>query len=410
MALVHRATTLRGWRRMALEARRGGALRRCVGERFSRMAVIVTGATGRIGHAMVQRLLAEGAAVRVLSRRPLLAQDLFGGSVEIHEWHPFSENVPAAALDGVRGVLHLMGAPFADGPIRGRDALATSSRLVATRRMIDALAGCGVRLLVVSPAIVPREVPAGAVAAHAFDGMDDLGQGGAPLPWEEVALAAHSDSLSVAVVRLGLLTQPSEALVALVALARMGLVPKLDGAQIGAITPGDATAMLSGLLARSDLTGLFHGVAPIPIPGQVIREALEQLRPAFIPGGITLPSMVTTRLLARYLGLLATILTASQVPEPRRLLAAGAVFETPDPTDALLAALQTVAELDVQPTSGRLRERVKAVVGPVVAKALRRGQVSTAEATPQATGSPATDEQPPPPTAQRPRDRADGGM
>ncbi len=306
------------------------------------MAIIVTGATGTLGQFTVRRLLAEGLTVRVLTRRPLLAERLFGADVALYEWHPFSEDVPGEALAGARGVVHLMGAPFSDLPVGGRDDLAASSRVESTRRLVAALHGRDMRLVVVSPAIgddVGRDGAEGAVRAEPVEG---LAPGGRLLPWEEIALNAgrDNDGPSVGVVRLGLLAHPSEPLATVVRLAKIGIAPRLASTGIAAITPSDAAAMLSGLLARQDLTGVFWGVAPSPVSGQALAAALGRLRPASLPQAIGLPAPFVRWTITRRLGQLAPMLTAVRAIQPIRLLEAGASFETPDPTAALLAAIE----------------------------------------------------------------------
>lgn len=57
------------------------------------MIVLITGATGRIGQDVTRHLLAAGARVRVLTRRPHRARELFADRTEIFEWHSKSEPV-----------------------------------------------------------------------------------------------------------------------------------------------------------------------------------------------------------------------------------------------------------------------------------------------------------------------------
>ena len=68
--------------------------------------VLVTGATGAVGPAVVAHALARGLRVRTLSRRQPPA-DLFPGSVEVHVGDITDAAVRARALDGVTRVLHL---------------------------------------------------------------------------------------------------------------------------------------------------------------------------------------------------------------------------------------------------------------------------------------------------------------
>jgi uncharacterized protein YbjT (DUF2867 family) len=68
------------------------------------LKVVVTGATGTIGQAIVSALRARGDEVAILSRNP----DTPGA----HTWSdPENEPAPAAAFDGADAVVHLAGEP-----------------------------------------------------------------------------------------------------------------------------------------------------------------------------------------------------------------------------------------------------------------------------------------------------------
>ena len=71
------------------------------------MRVTVTGATGRIGTRIVQRLRERGDDVTVLSRDPGKAHAVLGA--EAVAWDPGAAPAPAGALAGRDGVIHLAG-------------------------------------------------------------------------------------------------------------------------------------------------------------------------------------------------------------------------------------------------------------------------------------------------------------
>ena len=400
------------------------------------MVVLVTGATGGLGRAVVARLLAEGRTVRILTRRPFLAAGLFARSVALHEWHPGSEPVPAEALDGVTGVVHLMGAPHAGGPARDRSALAVSSRVEATRRLVESLENHPVRLVVASvamppPAVKPARssVPAKELAAVEMldDSLEDVagediaemdaaGQSRAspasrtsgsdglagPLTWEAEALIAEASGSQVVIVRLGLLATPGAAVDALVGLARRGLSVAAPTTRIAVIDPEDAAAMLSGLLALPGLGGRVLGVAPQPVYGSALAEALA--RALALPKAGSMPRLPAPRwLMARQLGLLAPMLQTTVQLVPQRLLAAGAGFMTPDPTALLQAAIAR--------TIAARQERVPSLwLGAVRAGASRLGgwRMATTPATPPATSAtPTATASTAPATATRQADAAD---
>lgn len=300
------------------------------------MRVLVTGATGNLGQAVVARLREEGHTVAVLTRRPFRAAAVLDPGISIHEWHPLSEPVPAAAVDEADAVLHLMGSPLAGGPARGRRALAVASRVTTTRRLAEAMKGRGLRLVMTSVAIAPGE--AGDAVTESTE------QIGAPTSlerdiasWEAEALDAAAAGTSVAVVRLGLIAMPGEPLDSLLRLARTGVCPDLRGASIPAIALTDAAALLTGLAQHRTLEGIMHGVAPEPLHGEGLMRSLRSHAPAGRAVAVPL------HLLSRQLGLMTALLSCHRPILPMRLAAAGAAYAAPDPMPAIEAALADAA-------------------------------------------------------------------
>src|SRR3954471_21264163 len=77
------------------------------------MRVTMTGATGLIGPKLVQKLVARGDEVTVLSRNPEKAKQSLSG-IEAVAWKdPTGTPAPSEALDGRDVVVHLAGEPVA---------------------------------------------------------------------------------------------------------------------------------------------------------------------------------------------------------------------------------------------------------------------------------------------------------
>lgn len=77
--------------------------------------VLVTGATGFLGSSLVDRLLGDGARVRVLARSPVKAASLAGRGAEVVTGDITDRAAVGAAVDGAEVVYHLAGRLFQPG-------------------------------------------------------------------------------------------------------------------------------------------------------------------------------------------------------------------------------------------------------------------------------------------------------
>ncbi|MFA6235828.1 MAG: TIGR01777 family oxidoreductase [Bacteriovorax sp.] len=74
------------------------------------MKILITGATGFVGKSLTENLLALGHDIHVLSRSVEKAKSVFPQSnVSAFEWRNNLELPPAEALNGINGVINLMG-------------------------------------------------------------------------------------------------------------------------------------------------------------------------------------------------------------------------------------------------------------------------------------------------------------
>ncbi len=297
------------------------------------MGVLVTGATGRLGQTLVARLQAEGRDVRILTRRPYRAIALFGDSLPIHEWHPFSEEIPAQAIAGVTTVAHLMGEPLAGRPTADKIERIRTSRLTATTRLAAAFAGRRVRVVAASVPSLDRIVRREPVDESEPRGKPKTALESMAQAYETALEAMASQGASVAIVRLGLLLAPDGTLSAPARLADWRLGLDLRRALIPAIDIDDAAALFGGLLDRNDLQGFVHGIAPEPLRGEDLMALLAAASGA-------MPRMkLPHRLARRAMGELMPFLLNGSHIVPRRLTEAGAVFLHPDPKTSVARIL-----------------------------------------------------------------------
>jgi NAD dependent epimerase/dehydratase family enzyme len=290
------------------------------------MQLIVTGATGTLGSLLVRHLLAEGHAVRVLTRRPFRAADTLPENVGIVEWHPTVAPPPMAAFRDVEAVVHLMGEPVANVE-GGRIDRYAGARVAATEHIIAGMSGGPWRLVVASVAPASRDGDAVLTEASPREAAT-MAASGEVIRAEAAAQAARAAGASVAIVRLGLLLTPGGVLAALVRDAAAGLVPSLRLSRIPAIDPADAAAMLAGLAGRPEVEGPLNGVAPEPLQGGDLERMIAKA--ARLPFTLR----VSPRAAAARYGAAAPLLLNRARVVPQRLVEMGALYTMPDPKPA----------------------------------------------------------------------------
>lgn len=281
------------------------------------MKLVVTGATGFIGGALVSRLLAEGHELSALSRsgHPTAA----GDRVPVMRWDPATP-APPEAFAGADAVVHLAGEPVSGRWTEGKRRAILDSRVTGTRNVVLGLAAAEPR---------PRHlVCASAIGYYGDRGEElldeDSGAGEVFLSdvcvqWEEAAASARTLGLAVAQPRFGLVFgRGGGALPPLLRAARLGAAGPLgSGRQWWSwIHLEDAVGALAQLLATTH-DGPLNLVAPDPVRQRDLATALGRAlhRPAFAPA----PSFV----LRIVLGGFATELLSSRRVSAGRLVETG---------------------------------------------------------------------------------------
>ncbi len=303
------------------------------------MKVAVTGSSGLIGTALAASLRADGHQVIRLVRRPPRGAD------EVR-WDPRAADAGDPVLSGIDACVHLAGAGVGDHRWTKRyKAEIRASRVLATRALATALAaakarGPGPRVLVAASAIGwygdtgGREVAEDTPAGKGF--LARVVQ-----DWEAAADPARAAGIRVAHLRSGLVLGKGGGVLARLAMpARLGLLPRFgDGSQVMSwISLTDEVRAIRFLLAAGadGGSGSFNLTAPNPVSDSELTAALHRAfgRPDL--GWLRVPEPV----LRLGLGEMSSELLTSARVLPRRLLAAGFVFEYPKVGGALAAELK----------------------------------------------------------------------
>jgi uncharacterized protein len=297
------------------------------------LRVAVTGASGLIGTAVVDRLRREGHTVHRLVRDPGKA-----GPGDIL-WNPDAGTIDAAALDGIGAAVHLAGESVGTRWTEERKRRILDSRVKGTGLLARTLAG-----LVHPPRVL---VQASAVGIYGDRGDEPLTEASAPgtgflaevgQAWEAASAPAEQAGIRVVKLRLGIvLSQKGGALEQMLLPFRMGVGGRIgDGRQwMPWISLDDVVEVVMRALRDERLRGPVN-TATDAARNEDFTEALGRVlrRPTLIP----VPGFGLRALFGE---MADEALLASQRVEPARLREIGHAFHHPTLDTALAAALRS---------------------------------------------------------------------
>jgi uncharacterized protein (TIGR01777 family) len=297
------------------------------------MKIIVSGASGLVGTALVGSLEGDGHEVLRLVRRPV-----HGGAREAL-WEPSRGSLDPAVLSGAGAVINLNGRSIAAG--RWSEAVKAelrSSRLESTSTIVRAIAAASE-----PPPLLLSASATGFYGDRGEELVDESSSAGAGFlatlarDWEAAAAAAASERTRVVLLRLGMVVAGDGG-----ALQKMLLPFKLGlGGPIGSgrqfwpwIGVGDVVGAIRFALGAPTLSGPVNLVAPQETRCRDFTRTLGGVlgRPAFLPAPAAAVKLA--------LGEMAdALLLASTRVRPRALLEAGYTFEHPTLEEALRSVL-----------------------------------------------------------------------
>lgn len=295
------------------------------------MRVLVTGASGLVGGALIPLLTTGGHSVTKLVRKVPQAGEA--------KWDPGNNEVDNAALAACDAVVHLAGDNIADGRwSTAKKQRILKSRVQGTRLLAESLAKLESppKTLVCASAI-------GYYGSRGDEWLDENSTSGEGFladvcrQWEAAAQPARDAGIRVVNLRFGVILTPKGG-----ALAKMLFPFKTGGGGvIGSgkqywswITLEDVIGAIHHALTTDSLTGPVNVVAPNAVTNYEFTKTLGRVlqRPTILP----LPAFAARIVLGEMAN---ELLLASQRVKPTKLQATGYNFRHPQLEDGLRAML-----------------------------------------------------------------------
>ena len=297
------------------------------------MRVLLTGASGFLGSALSDALLARGDEVIGLTRDPERARSS-NPTVGWYAWNATAERPPAAALQGVDAVVNLIGEPIDQRWTDEAKRRIRDSRDRATKNLVDALSAADPRpRTLVSQSAVGYYGDRGDAIVDESTEPGTAFDAGVCVGWETAARNAEELGVRVAIIRTGLVLDPDHGLLKqLLSPFRLGLGGPIAGGRqyMPWIHVDDWVRLVLWALDGDDRTGVYNATAPNPVTNAEFSKALGKAlgRPAVMP----VPKIAMK---ARFGSELGEVITGGQRAVPRRALDSGFEFAEPEIEPAL---------------------------------------------------------------------------
>ena len=301
------------------------------------MRVLVTGASGFIGSALCDALLARGDAVVGLSRDPQRARST-NPTVVWHGWEPMLERPPADAFEGVDAVVNLVGERIDQRWSAESKQRIIESRRTGTHNLVGTIAGLDRK-----PPVLVNQAAIGFYGDRGeaiVDESSDPGDGydsEVVLEWEKAAHEIDPTGVRLVIVRTGhVLDADNGFLAALLTPFKLGVGGPLAGGRqyVSWIHIADEIGILLWAIGNERVSGAINATAPNPVTNREFSHAIGRAinRPAVVP----VPGLVLDLKFGQEFG---QILRGGQRVFPRRALDLGYQFRFTDIDAALVDLL-----------------------------------------------------------------------
>lgn len=306
------------------------------------MRILITGATGFIGRALVLRLRREGheivAWTRSTSKGALLGTEVETLPVTVDDAEL------TRALERCQGVVNLAGAPIVGRWTAAKKKELFDSRVAVTKRLVCAIEGASTR-----PRVMVSASAIGYYGGRCGAPVDETSDPGSgflaelAVAWEAAAMAAASLGVRVTTIRTGVvLGREGGVLARLLPIFRLGLGGPVGGGEqyVSWIHLDDVVSVIAAALVDERYAGAINVTAPAPVTNAELARALGRAlgRPALL--------RVPAPVLRLALGEAACVLLEGPRVEPSRLRALGHKYAFADLDGALSDLIARGAEIE----------------------------------------------------------------
>jgi uncharacterized protein (TIGR01777 family) len=297
------------------------------------LRVLVTGASGAIGSAVCDALLARGDEVVGLTRDPERVHKT-NPTVRWFGWQPTMERPPAEAFEEVDGIISLVGEPIDQRWTEEAKTAIMESRRTGTRNLVQAVTALERR-----PKVMVSQSAIGFYGDRGESLVDESTGAGSDfgaevaIEWERAADEVSGAGVRLVIVRTGLVLDPGSGLLKqLLTPFKLGLGgPVAGGGQyMSWIHIDDEVAVLLWALDGAGVSGIINATAPNPATNRQLSKTLGRVlgRPAVMP----VPGFALNLMYGREFG---ETIRGGQRVMPRRTLDLGYKFEHPELEPAL---------------------------------------------------------------------------
>jgi uncharacterized protein (TIGR01777 family) len=241
-----------------------------------------------IGSAVADALLARGDEVVGLTRDPAKAKPK-NPTVNWYPWQATSERPPPEALEGIDGVVNLIGEEINQRLTEDAKARIRESRVTAAKNLIQGIEASGTK-----PSVFIGQSAIGYYGDRGAQVLDEESQAGegfaAELPavWEAAQREAERLGVRTVILRTGLvLTKDGGLLKQLTLPFKLGVGGPLGSGEqfMSWVHIDDEVRLILWALDNQDVAGVVNANAPNPVTNREFSKSLGRAlhRPAVLP-------------------------------------------------------------------------------------------------------------------------------